>query len=441
VTRVGLAFHRTFHAVSHSRNFRLFFVGQAISVTGTWVQSVASAWLVLQLTNASGVALGIQAALNFGPILFIGPFAGLLADRRNKRSILIGTQTAFGVLAIALWALVATDVVTLWMVYALSFLQGVVTAVDNPARQSFYAEMVGPDELTNAVSLNSAIMTGTRIVGPALAGLLIAAVGLAACFLLNGLSYIAVIGGLLLMRQHELRRTVAGRRKGQLREGFEYAWRTRELRDPLIWMAVVFMLSFNFSILFPLMAKRVFSGGPGLLGTLLSVMGIGSLIGALLMARQREPNARRLALAAIAFGGTSFLVAIAPTLTSELLLLVPMGFVSMVFMITGNSTLQLTSRPDMRGRVMSLYGVVFLGGTPIGAPIAGAIAAHWGPRAGLVLGAVAAVATGLVGLAMLSAEDGWVRRRIRRGRGEVVGVPAGAGRIAPQLSTDDAVTG
>jgi MFS family permease len=440
VTRVGLAVHRTFHAVSHSRNFRLFFMGQAVSVTGTWVQSVASAWLVLQLTHASGVALGIQAALNFGPILFIGPFAGLLADRRNKRSILIGTQTAFGVLAIALWALVATNVVTLWMVYALSFLQGVVTAVDNPARQSFYAEMVGAEELTNAVSLNSAIMTGTRIVGPALAGLLIAAIGLAPCFLLNGLSYIAVIGGLMLMRQDELHRTVAERRKGQLREGFEYAWRTRELRDPLIWMAVVFMLSFNFSILFPLMAKRVFSGGPGLLGTLLSVMGIGSLIGALLMARQREPNARRLALAAAAFGGASFLVAVAPTLTSELLLLVPMGFVSMVFMITGNSTLQLTSRPDMRGRVMSLYGVVFLGGTPIGAPIAGVIAGHWGPRAGLVMGAIVAIATGLVGLVMLSAESGWVRRRIRRGRGEVVGVPSGPGRIAPQLSTDDAVT-
>lgn len=439
MTKVGLAVHRTFHAVSHSRNFRLFFMGQAVSVTGTWVQSVASAWLVLQLTNASGVALGIQAALNFGPILFIGPFAGLLADRRNKRSILIATQTAFGVLAVALWALVATDVVTLWMVYALSFLQGVVTAVDNPARQSFYAEMVEPKELTNAVSLNAAIMTGTRIVGPAVAGLLIAAIGLAPCFLLNGLSYLGVIGGLWMMRQDELRRTIAERRKGQLREGLSYAWKTPQLRDPLIWMAVVYMFSFNFSILFPLMTKRVFGGGPGLLGTLLSVMGIGSLLGALLMTRQRSPNSRRLAVASVAFGAATVMVAVAPTLWSELALLVPMGFASMVFMITGNSTLQLHSRPEMRGRVMSLYGMVFLGGTPIGAPIAGWVAEHFGARTALGMGAVVAVLTGLVGLWIVS--PAWRRpvRRLRARRADVVGVPAGPGRVAPQLSTDDAV--
>jgi MFS family permease len=439
VTKVGLAVHRTFHAVSHSRNFRLFFIGQAVSVTGTWVQSVASAWLVLQLTHASGVALGVQAALNFGPILFIGPFAGLLADRRNKRSILIATQTAFGVLALALWALVAADVVTLWMVYVLSFLQGVVTAVDNPARQSFYAEMVEPKELTNAVSLNAAIMTGTRIVGPAVAGLLIAAIGLAPCFLLNGLSYLAVIGGLWAMRQDELRRSVAERRKGQLREGLAYAWKTPELRDPLIWMAIVYMFSFNFSILFPLMAKRVFGGGAGLLGTLLSVMGVGSLLGALLMTRQRDPNSRRLAVASVVFGSATVLVAVAPTLWSELVLLVPMGLASMVFMITGNSTLQLNSRPEMRGRVMGLYGIVFLGGTPIGAPIAGWVAERLGTRMALGMGAAVAVLTGIVGLWVGS--PAWRHRLRRRARRpQVVAVPAGAGRLAPQLSTDDAVS-
>ncbi len=441
MTRVGLAVHRTFHAVSHSRNFRLFFVGQAVSVTGTWIQSVASAWLVLRLTNASGVALGVQAALNFGPILVLGAPGGLLADRRDKRSILIATQAAFAVLALALWALVATAVVQLWMVYLLSLLQGIVTAIDNPARQSFYAEMVGPRELTNAVSLNAAVMTGTRVVGPAVAGLLIAAIGLAPCFLVNGLSYLAVIGGLWMMRPHELFRSVAERRKGQLREGLSYAWRTPELRDPLLWMAVVFMFSFNFSVLFPLMAKHVFGGDAGLFGTLLSVMGVGSLIGALVMARQRDPNPRRLALASVAFGAASILVAVAPSLGLEFALLIPMGLLSMVFLITGNSTLQLTSRPSMRGRVMALYGIVFLGGTPIGAPIAGWVAERLGVRASIALGGVVAMATGALGLLTLASRTRRARRVRPAPQPEVVGVPAGTGRLSPGLATDDAVAG
>jgi MFS family permease len=407
VTRVGFAVHRTFHAVSHSRNFRLFFMGQAVSVTGTWMQSVASAWLVLQLTG-SGVALGVQAALNFGPVLVLGAWGGLLADRHDKRAILVATQTAFAVLAFSLWALVATDVVTLWMVYGLSLLQGIVTAIDNPARQSFFAEMVRQDDLTNAVSLNSAVMTGTRIVGPALAGLLIATVGLAACFLLNGISYLAVIGALLAMRASELKRTNGARTgKRQLREGFVYVWNTSDLRLPLIWMAVIFTFSFNFAVLFPLLAERTFGGGPGTFGTLLSVLGVGSLLGALVMARREGPTPRRLAAAAAGFGAVTILAAMAPTFGLELLALVPLGFVSMVFMITGNSTLQLTSRPDMRGRVMALYGIVFLGGTPFGGPVAGWVGETLGPRAGLALGGVIAVITGLAGM--------WILSRERRG--------------------------
>jgi MFS family permease len=442
VTKVGLAVHRTFHAVSHSRNFRLFFVGQAVSVTGTWMQSVASAWLVLQLTHRhQGLALGLQAALNFGPMLFLGAFGGLLADRHDKRAILIGTQTAFAVLALALWGLVATNVIELWMVYALTLLQGIVTALDMPARQSFYAEMVGRAELTNAISLNSAVMTGTRIVGPALAAIAIATIGLAPCFLVNGVSYIAVIGGLWLMRADELHRSRAERRKGQLREGIGYAWRTVEIRDPLVWMSFVFAFSFNFSILFPLMAQDVFGGHAGTFGLLLSLLGVGSLIGALIMAREKHPNPRRLALASGVFGIASVLVAYAPSIGSELVLLVPMGLASMVFMITGNSTLQLTSRPDMRGRVMSLYGIVFLGSTPIGGPVAGLVVERVGPRVALALGGLVAVLVGVVGLWVLSRRD----RRARRVRGrdaepEVVAVPRGA-RVAPQLSADDAVAG
>jgi len=440
MTRVGLAVHRTFHAVSHSRNFRLFFTGQAVSVTGTWMQSVASAWLVLQLAHHhAGLALGVQAALNFGPILFIGAFAGLLADRGDKRTILISTQSAFAVLALALWALVLTGVVELWMVYALSLLQGIVTAVDTPARQSFYAEMVEHAELTNAISLNSAVMTGTRIVGPALAGILIATIGLASCFLVNGVSYVAVIGGLLLMRSSELHRTRAERRKGQLREGLAYVWRTPELRDPLVWMAFVFTFSFNFSILFPLMARDVFDGDAGTFGLLLSLLGVGSLVGALVMANEKTPNPRRLALAAAAFGASTIVVAWAPSLGSELALLVPMGFVSMIFLITGNSTLQLASRPDMRGRVMSLYGIVFLGSTPIGGPIAGWAAEHLGPRVALATGGLVAVAVGVVGLWIVSASQRRIRANARRADRTVVGAPADADRMAPQLSTDDAL--
>jgi MFS family permease len=442
VTKVGLAVHRTFHAVSHSRNFRLFFIGQAVSVTGTWMQSVASAWLVLQLSPThTGLALGIQATLNFGPMLFLGAYGGLLADRRDKRTILIATQTAFAMLAFALWALVATNVVELWMVYALSLLQGIVTAADMPARQSFYAEMVGDAELTNAISLNSAVMTGTRIIGPALAGILIAWIGLAWCFLLNGVSYIAVIGGLLLMRADELHRSRAQRRKGQLREGLSYAWHTPELRDPLVWMAFVFAFSFNFSILFPLMAKVVFRGDAGTFGVLLSMLGVGSLIGALVMARQKDPNPRRLALASAAFGIATVVVAYAPTLTAELLLLVPMGFASMIFMITGNSTLQLTSRPDMRGRVMALYGIVFLGSTPIGGPIAGWLSEYLGARATLALGGLVAIAVGAVGLLIRSVRSRSARTTsASRRRPAVVARPASAGAVTPQLSTDDAVT-
>jgi MFS family permease len=442
MTRVGLVVHRTFHAVSHSRNFRLFFMGQAVSVTGTWMQSVAAAWLVLQLARShAGLALGLLAALNFGPMLFLGAFGGLLADRRDKRSILIATQSIFAVLALALWALVAANVVQLWMVYALTLLQGMVTAIDMPARQSFYVEMVGQEELTNAISLNSAVMTGTRIIGPALAGILIATIGLAPCFLVNAVSYAAVIVGLRLMRPLELQRTRAERRKGQLREGLAYVWRTAELRDPLVWMAFVFAFSFNFSILFPLLAKDVFGGDAGTLGLLLSLLGVGSLLGALVMARQEHPNPRRLALGSAAFGLASIVVAFAPTLLSELVLLVPMGFVSMVFMITGNSTLQLTSRPDMRGRVMALYGIVFLGSTPIGGPIAGWAAEQLGPRGAFALGGAIAVLVGVAGMWAVSKRRVEARRPdARPAEPDVVPVPVGVG-VSPQLATDDAVTG
>jgi MFS family permease len=418
VTRAGLAVHRTFHSLGHSRNFRLFFVGQAVSVTGTWMQMVATAWLVLRITG-SGVALGIDTALAFGPILLFGPLGGLLADRFDKRRILIGTQFAYGVLAIALWGLVAADVVQLWMVYGLSFLQGVVTSVDNPTRQSFYSEMVRPRDLTNAVGLNSAVMTGTRIVGPALAGVLIAGVGMEWCFLINGLSYLAVIGSLAVMDRAELRPNRSPLGPAAIRQGLRYVWQTDGLRRPLLLMSVLFLFSFNYSVLIPLFAERTFGGNAGTLGLLLSVMGVGSLGGALVMAGRANPNERRLALAAIVVGVVTVLVALAPNLDLAVAGMIPLGAASVAFFITANSTLQLSARPEMRGRVMALYGMVFLGSTPFGAPVAGWIGEHFDARVGLAGGGLVALATGAIGLWGLA----------QRGRAEAVG----AGTRRPEL--------
>jgi MFS family permease len=401
VSPVRRAVHRTFGSILRSRNFRLFFIGQAISVTGTWMQMVAAAWLVLQLTH-SGVALGIDTALSFGPILFLGAFGGALADRHDKRTILLGTQAAFGTLALALWALVASGVVELWMVYTLSFLQGVVTAIDQPTRQSFFAEMVEPADLPNAVTLNGAVMTGTRIVGPALAGALIAGLGMQWCFLINGISYVAVIGALLAMRVGELRPNRATREGGAIREGLRYVWSTGELRRPLLLMSVLYLFSFNYSVLIPLFAERTFDGNAGTLGLLLSVAGVGSLVAALIMAGRPRPGERPLAMAAVAVGIVTTLVAFAPTLHVAVIAMLAVGAASIVFFVTANSTLQLSSRPEMRGRVMALYGMVFLGTTPIGGPIAGWVGQHVSPRAGLAMGGVVALVTGVVGLWLLS---------------------------------------
>lgn len=418
MTRLGLAVHRTFRAVAHSRNFRLFFVGQAVSVTGTWMQQVATAWLVLRLTG-SGVALGLQVALNFGPILLFGLWGGLLADRLDKRRLLVATQATQALLAAALWALVGLGVVELWMVYLLTLLQGLVLAVDQPTRHSFFAEMVREADLTNAVSLNSAVMTGTRVVGPALAGALISVVGLAPCFLANALSYLAVIGGLLAMRPAELRRPRGGLPVGgRVREGLLYVWRTPELRLPLALLAGVSTLSFNFSVLFPLLAEGPLGGGATAFGLLLSAMGVGSLMGSLAMARLERPGLARLGWAAVAFGLLSALAAWAPGLEEALLVMVPLGAASMVLTIATNSSLQLAARPEMRGRVMALFGVVFLGSAPIGGPIAGWVAERLGPRGALALAGAAAVVAGVLGLWRMAHHGlvrvGWPRPRLPR---------------------------
>ncbi len=327
----------TFHSL-RVRNFRLFILGQLLSTTGTWMQSVAAPFLVLQLTH-SGVALGIDTGLQFLPILLFGAWGGVIADRFDNRRLQLASQVAFGLMAGTLWLLVVTDAVRIWMVYSLSFLQGIVMAVDMPTRQSFYLEMVGREDLTNAMSLNTATMTGTRIAGPAIAGLLIGAFGVAPVFLINALSYMAVVAALLVMRTADLhRRQPVPRRRRQIREGVGYVWHAPGLRLPILVMAAVFLFAFNFPVLLPLLAVRTFGGDAGTYGNMLALFGAGSLAGALVMAgRVSKPNVTMVAVLALVVGGLSVAVSAAPALPVAWLVLPLLGAAGISFAIAGNS--------------------------------------------------------------------------------------------------------
>jgi MFS family permease len=396
MTAVRAAVHQTFSSL-RIRNYRLYFTAQLISVSGTWMQTVAQAWLVLHLTG-SGVALGIVVGLQFLPMLLFGPVGGLVADRMNKRSLLYATQTAGGLLALALGLLVITDAVQLWQVYLLAALLGVVNVFDNPARQTFVMEMVGRDDLPNAVSLNTVVMNASRVVGPAIGGLVITLVGLGACFFINAASYIAVVAGLSMMRSAELHPTTpVARAKGQIREGLDYVWRTPGLRNTLLAIALIGIFAYNFTVTLALLAKVTFHGGAGTYSLLTSCMGIGAVVGGLIAAHRARPTPRLLQVLALVFGGLLAAVALAPTLVTASVLIVFMGAASIGFIATANATLQLTSDPAMRGRVMALYAMAFLGTTPIGAPLVGAIAQWTSPRVALLSGAVATVvAAGLL---------------------------------------------
>ena len=410
MSAVGRQAGKTFESLTRSRSFRLFFFGQLVSVTGTWFTATATSVLVLKLSD-SGVALGLNTGLLFLPVLLFGAFGGVLADRHDRRRILTITQALFMVLALVLWWLVRTGSIQLGMVFALSLVNGLVTAADHPARQSFFMEMVGKKHLTNAVSLNSAVFTGTRILGAALAGELIHRFGLSSAFLIDGVSYLAVIGSLLAMRPADLdRREPSPREPGQLRDGLRYVWTEPSLRRPLLVMAVVFTFSFNFMILLPLAAYRTFHGDARTLGLLSAFAGVGMLTAALIMAnRAPHPTWRRLTVFATVFGALMVVEGSMPTLALGYAAMVPLGFAGMSFAITANATMQLGARPDMRGRVMALYGVIFLGSTPVGAPIVGWAGQQFGPRAGFALGGIAAMAAGITGL--------WLARTARLGVG------------------------
>jgi len=382
----------------HVRNYRLYFIGQVVSVSGSWMQRVAQSWLVLHLTG-SGVALGVASALQFLPILLFGAWAGLVADRMDKRRVLMVTQSLMGFLALILGVLTLTGLVQLWMVFLMALLLGAVTAVDNPARQSFVMELVGRRQVTNAVSLNSAVFTTARVVGPAIAGVLIAVVGTGWCFVVNAASFGAVLSALVAMNAEQLERAQRpSRARGQLMEGLRFVWSRPDLRTPLALLAVVGTLALNFTVILPVLARDTFHGDASTYGTLFSVLGAGSLVGALFTASRREPSVPLLVGALGLFGLFMLGAAAAPTLPLEIAALIPMGLAAVAFQTTSNSLIQLRSEPALRGRVMALYSVVFLGTTPIGAPIVGWVAQHFGPRAGLALGGMAVLVAALVAL-------------------------------------------
>lgn len=384
------------------RNYRLYFAGQAVSLAGTWMQSVALSWLVFELTH-SGTAIGLVLAAEFLPVLILGAYGGLIADRLPKRPLLMGTQTALASLATILGLLVITHVVALWMVFVLAALLGIVLAVDNPARQTFVMEMVGPGRIQNAVSLNSVLTNASRAVGPAIAGALIAFVGVGICFLANALSFVAVLVALAMMRPTELRPSEpAGHEPGQLRAGLHYVRTTRGLLVPLLMMALIGTLAYEFPVLLPLLAHQSFHGGAETFGFFTSTMGAGAVAGGLLVATLEFTGLEPLTFAAAGFGLAILVATAAPTLASELVALVLVGGASTVFMATGNSTLQLTSDPSFRGRVMALWSVTFSGSTPIGGPIVGAVCEFASPRAGLALGAGACLLAAALGAAAVT---------------------------------------
>jgi MFS family permease len=385
-------------------NYRRYVSGQAISLIGTWMQMTAQAWLVLTLTHSS-TALGVIVALQTIPVLLLAPYGGVIADRVDKRRLMIVLQSAMGVQALVLGLLTVAGVVHVWEIGILAALLGFNNAFENPSRQSFMLEMVGPEYLRNAVSLNSVLVNVARSIGPAVAGILIATVGDGVCFLVNAASFVAVVASLVTMDKSALSPTEpTPRAKGQLREGLRYVRSTPELAIPLVMMGIVGCLTYEFQVSLPVMASRGLHVGATGFGFMTAAMGLGAIVGGLRVAARGKTGLAPLVAAACAFGLTVTLAALAPNLALELAALAFAGAASISFMSTGNSTLQLAAEPSMRGRVMSLWFVAFQGSTPIGGPIIGVVMAVFGARAGLGLGAVTCAAAAVLGIAAMRRE-------------------------------------
>ncbi len=373
------------------RNYRLYMTGQAISTTGTWMQNIAMSWLVLKITG-SGTALGVVVALQFLPLLLLGPWGGIIVDRFPKRRILYVTQSVQGIISIIIAVLIYTNNAELWEIYLLALLLGVVNIVDNPTRQTFIPEMVGEKHLMNAISLNSIQINLTRVLGPTVAAIIIASFGLAACFFFNGLSFIAVLIALAMMDSGELRtKPPAPRTKGQLREGFRYIKSNPEIMYTLIMVAIIGTFAYEFSVSLPLLAEFTFHGDAGTFATLTGALGVGSMLGGLYTAHRKKTSLKILSKTGLFFGLSMLVFAVMPTIQLSILMMLVVGFFSINFLSLANVIIQLKSTPEMRGRVMSLWAMAYLGSTPIGGPIIGWIGEHVGPRSSLVIGGISAV--------------------------------------------------
>ena len=384
-----------------SRNFRLFFMGQLVSQVGNWVTLVASTLLVLHLTR-NGLAVGLLGAAQFLPVLVIGPFAGLIADRSDKRRLLVFTQTLALFQSLALAAIAFMPHPSVPGIYAVAFVGGIITAFDNPPRRAFVVEMVPERDVNNAVSLNSAMMTGARVFGPALAGLLVTTVGYGWCFAVDAVSYLAVIAGLVAMRTAELRRSpVPPRGPGQVREGMRYVRATPELRLVVIVMAIVGTFAFNFSTVIPLFVTRTLHGSDAEFTFLFSVISIGSVTGALVMARRSIVSIRHVMVACLAFGAAMLVMAPIPNLVTSFPVAFVIGVASIAFMTTSTAVIQYRAAPEMRGRVLALQTMVFLGSTPIGGPLLGAVIDLTDARVGVAVGGLAALLAGGYGIIAL----------------------------------------
>jgi len=389
-------------------NYRLWFAGALVSNVGTWMQRVAQDWLVLtELTDESGVAVGITTALQFGPFLFLSAWAGVLADRVDHRKLLVATQVGQAVLGVGLGALTLAGRAELWHVYAFALALGVVTAFDAPARQTFVSDLVPPQSLPNAVGLNSASFNAARLIGPGVAGLLIAVIGTGWVFMLNAATYGATIAALLAMRVGDLyHQERADRRRGQVREGVRYIRGRPDIVVIMLVVGAVAAMALNFQLTSAMMAATEFGKGPGEYGLLGSVTAIGSLAGALVAARRPRPRLRLVVGAAFGFGVAAALMAVAPTYPLYVLSCIPVGFAALTMITAANAAVQTTTTPRMRGRVMALYMMVFLGGTPIGSPFVGWIGEQWGPRWAIGVGAITALMVALAAAA-------WVVRDAR----------------------------
>ena len=404
------------------RNYRLWFAGALVANIGTWMQRVAQDWLVLtQLSHNSGVAVGVVTALQFAPILAMSAWAGVLADRVDRRRLLMVTQGLMGVLAAGLGVLVLSGHAQLWHVYLFALALGAVSAVDAPVRQTFVAELVPPDKLSNAVGLNSASFNAARLIGPGAAGLLIAAVGTGWVFLINAVSFAGTIGALLWMRSSELHRMpLAPRAKGQIREGLAYVRHRTDIVLIMVVMSVVSTFGLNFQLTSAMMARTVFHKGAGQYGILGSILAIGSLAGALLAARRERPRVRLVIGAAFGFGIAAGVLALMPTYPSFAIACIPVGLASLTMMTAANATIQMSTDPAVRGRVMSLYMMVFMGATPIGSPIVGWIAQQFGARWSIGIGSITALLVS-AGAAIWAARAWRVQVRLRtRGRPHLV---------------------